>query len=126
MELNLSHGEWRLMNTLWQRSPMTITEIVAALRFDTGWTKHTVITMLNRLEAKGAVRHEQGSRAKLFYAAVERQGVAAQETESFLDRVYGGSVGLMVNTLLRDHGLTQSELEELRAVLDAADGEKRR
>lgn len=124
MELNLSNGEWKLMNALWERSPMTITELVAALRFDTGWTKHTVITMLNRLEAKGAVRHEQGSRAKLFYAAVERRGVAVQETESFLDRVYGGSVGLMVNTLLRDHSLKPSDVEELRAILDAA-GEER-
>ena len=120
MELNLSKGEWKLMGVLWDRAPRTVTEIVAALRFDTGWTKHTVITMLNRLEAKGAVRFEQGPRAKQFYPCVERGELTVQETEHFLDRVFGGSVGLLMNTLLRDHSLTPEEARELRAMLDTA------
>ena len=70
MKINLSDSEWRLMNRLWDRSPMTITELTAALRADTGWTKNTIITMLSRLEAKGAVRHEDGGRAKQYFPTV--------------------------------------------------------
>lgn len=36
-------------------APRTITQLTAALREDAGWDKHTAITMLSRLEAKGAV-----------------------------------------------------------------------
>lgn len=64
MKIDLSNSEWKLMNRLWQTSPMTITELTAALREDTGWSKNTVITMLSRLEGKEAVRHEEGRRAK--------------------------------------------------------------
>ena len=52
MKIDLSNSEWKLMNRLWQTSPMTITELTAALREDTGWSKNTVITMLSRLEAR--------------------------------------------------------------------------
>ena len=62
MKIDLSNSEWKLMNRLWQTSPMTITELTAALREDTGWSKNTVITMLSRLEGKEAVRHEEGQR----------------------------------------------------------------
>lgn len=59
MKIDLSNSEWKLMNRLWQTSPMTITELTAALREDTGWSKNTVITMLSRLEGKEAIRHEE-------------------------------------------------------------------
>ena len=124
MELHLSEGEWKLMNVLWEQSPRTVTEIVAALRFDTGWTKHTVITMLNRLENKGAVRFEQGERAKHFYPCVEKDTLTVRETASFLDRVYGGSVGLLVNTLLHRDALSAEEVAQLRRLLDQAEEKK--
>ena len=54
MKIELSNSEWKLMRRLWDRAPSTITELTAALREETGWSKNTVITMLSRLEAKGA------------------------------------------------------------------------
>ena len=39
MKVHLSDGEWKLMNKLWDASPCTITELTAALREETGWSK---------------------------------------------------------------------------------------
>ena len=61
MPINLSDSEWKLMNHLWEQSPRTITELTAALKPETGWSKNTVITMLARLEAKGAVLSGSGT-----------------------------------------------------------------
>ena len=123
MKINLSDSEWRLMNQLWDRSPMTITELTAALREDTGWTKNTIITMLSRLEAKGAVRYEEGGRAKQYFPTVDREDAARAETESFLSKVYGGSLGLMVSNLVESHALTEADIAELSAILEKAGGE---
>ena len=123
MKINLSDSEWRLMNRLWDRSPMTITELTAALREDTGWTKNTIITMLSRLEAKGAVRYEEGGRAKQYFPTVDREDAARVETESFLSKVYGGSLGLMVSNLVESHALTEADIAELSAILEKAGGE---
>ena len=120
MKVHLSDGEWKLMNKLWDASPRTITELTAALRGDTGWSKNTVITMLSRLEAKGAVRHEDGLRAKQYYPLIRREDTARAETESFLSRVYGGSLGLMMSAMVDSHALTEEDIAQLSAILDKA------
>lgn len=122
--IRLSDSEWMLMNALWDHSPRTITQLVEQLREDTGWSKHTVITMLSRLEAKGAVRHEEGERAKQFYPILDRAATQRQETRSFLSRLYGGSLKLMVNTLVGDTRLSDEDLAALDALLKKAEEEQ--
>ena len=128
MKIDLSNSEWKLMNRLWQNAPMTITELTAALREDTGWSKNTVITMLSRLEGKNAVRHEEGRRAKLYFPAVVREDAIEAETETFLlrclpeqvvERTSGageaeGSLHLYLSGLREGiHGLQQQPSEVL-------------
>ena len=118
--ITLSDGEWKLMNRLWE-GPATITALTEGLREETGWQKNTVITMLSRLEKKGAVRHEDGGRAKVFYPAMDRSEACRRETKGLLERLYGGSLGLLVSTLLADEDLSDETLEELDAVLRRAE-----
>ena len=122
MSCNLTDAEWKLMHRLWEQSPQTITQLTAALSAETVWEKHTVITMLTRLEAKGAVRHEVVGRAKQFYPAVAQSDAARTETESFLGKVYGGSLGLMMSAMVEGRALTQEDIDELTAILEQAGG----
>lgn len=123
-QINLSDSEWKLMNRLWEKNPMTIMELTAALREDTGWSKNTVITMLSRLEAKGAVCCRQGLRAKSYTPAVARRDAARAETENFLGKVYGGSLGLMMSAMVESRGLSEEDIAELSAILERAGGGK--
>ena len=122
--ITLSDGEWKLMNRLWE-GPATITALTEGLREETGWQKNTVITMLSRLEKKGAVCHEDGGRAKVFYPAMDRSEACRRETKGLLERLYGGSLGLLVSTLLADEDLSDETLEELDAVLRRAEAARR-
>lgn len=124
MKVNLSDGEWKLMKRLWERAPMTIMELTAALKAETGWTKNTVITMLSRLEQKQAVRYEEGARARRYYPCLNREDASRQETESFLDKVYGGRLGLMMSAMVESHALTEADIEELSEILRKAGGKK--
>ena len=121
MKVNLSDGEWKLMDKLWAGTPMTITQLTAAVKPGTGWEKHTVITMLSRLEAKGAVRHNGGT-PKQFFPTLPRQDAQRQEAESFLHKVYGGRLGLMMSAMVDAQALTQSDIDELSAILEKAKG----
>lgn len=121
-QINLSDSEWKLMNRLWEKNPLTIMELTAELKEDTGWSKNTVITMLTRLEAKGAVRCTQGLRAKSYTPAVERRDAAKAETENFLGKVYGGSLGLMMSAMVESKGLSEEDIAELAAILERAGG----
>ena len=112
MKIDLSNSEWKLMNRLWQTSPMTITELTAALKEETGWSKNTVITMLSR--------HEEGRRAKLYFPAVGREDAIEAETETFLDKI--GGLGLLMSAMVEKNALTENDIAELSAILEKAGG----
>lgn len=118
--VSLSDGEWKIMNRLWESGGSTITELTAFLQKETGWDKHIIITMLGRLEKKGAIAHRQAGRAKVFYPLVSRAEVSMQETRGFLEKVYRGSLGMMVNAMVADQALSEQEIEELYDILEQA------
>lgn len=120
-KIGLSETEWKLMDELWEEPPKTITQLTRALEEDTGWGKNVIITMLKRLEAKGVVRHEEGERAKQFYPAVSREDTALEETRGFLNRVYSGSLGMMVDAMVNSRSLSDREIEELKEILKKAE-----
>ena len=124
MKVNLSDAEWKLMNLLWKESPRTIMELTAAVREDTGWSKNTVITMLSRLEAKGDVGHEEGGRAKQYFPLIPQEDAVQAETRSFLDKVYGGSLGLMMSAMVESQALSEADIAELSAILEKAGGDR--
>ncbi len=115
--VDLSPGEWRIMEKLWAKNPRTLMELVRALAGDTGWSKSTVVTMVGRLEAKGAVAYDEGGRARQYRPTVTRDQAALSETEGLLKRVYRGSLGLLVNTLADSRGLSREDIDELTAIL---------
>lgn len=120
-KVGLSDGEWKLMNLLWQKSPRTIAQLVQALEEETGWKKNTVFVMLSRLEEKGAVRFEEGSRSRQYYPVILREDAAARETESFLARVYGGSLQMMVSSMAGQKALSRQDIDELYEILRRAE-----
>lgn len=124
MGVKLSDSEWKIISLLWEKSPRTITQITADLKDETGWTKHTVITLLKRMKAKGAIHFVDNGRAKQYYPDIDQKDAVKQETESFLSKVFKGNVGLMINTLINQKGLSQEEIDELYDILKKAEEQK--
>lgn len=124
MKISLSQSEWRIANLLWKKSPRTITQLTAALKDETGWTKHTVISYLARMEAKGAIRYEEGARAKLYYPAIDQNEAVLSETEEFLGRVFDGRMGLMVSTMIENRALSREDIAELYDIIAKAEKAK--
>ena len=97
-----------------------ISEIVIALSEKKAWDKHTVITLLNRMEKKGAVSFERNGRAKEYYPLISQKETVKQETEQFFERVCQGSLRLMVNSFLSSKAVKKEDLDELYRMLDEA------
>lgn len=119
--IRLSEAEWKVMNVLWEEAPQTITQLTRRFQETTGWTKHTIMTFLKRMEDKGAVYYEAGVRAKLYYPRIERKEAVLQETEEFLERVFDGKMGLMLNTMVEQRALSGKEIAELYEILGRAE-----
>lgn len=119
--IKLTASEWSVLDCLWEHSPRTVMQIVSELEKTVGWHRSTTITTLHRMEAKGLVRCEQVGRGRAYTPLVDREQAVVAETRNFLDRVYRGSVGMMMSAMARRQELSGDEIAELRAILDQAE-----
>jgi BlaI family penicillinase repressor len=68
------------------------------------------------MEAKGLVTHDAEGRAFIYRPVYSRDESAAR----FLDRVFDGAASQLVLSLLKSEKIPPGELEELRALIQAA------
>ena len=120
-EVCLTQSEWYVMDCLWAYAPQTVMQLATDLSQRAGWAKSTTITTLRRMEDKGLVTVEIHGRTKYYTPALERDKAVRRETRSFLDRVYQGSVGLMVSAVAQEKTLSQEEIDALYAILKEAE-----
>ena len=120
-DINLTNSEWYVMDCLWQRTSMTVMELVGALNQRLGWAKSTTITTLRRMEDKGLILCRTQGRTKHYSPAVSKDRAVRRETRSFLDKVYQGSVGMMVSAMAEDKALSRAEIDELYEILRRAE-----
>lgn len=118
--IKFADTEWKIMEVLWEKGPLSTMEIVSILEESNGWARSTVITLLNRITAKGGVRFTTENRSKVYYPAVERNQAELEETKSFINKVYGGNIGLMISNLVKNESLTQEEIEEIKKIINEA------
>ena len=123
-QIALTEAEWTVMECLWEKSPRTGRETVAWLDRRMGWNRSTTLTMLRRLEAKGAVRGDTEGDLKTFRPLIAREVVAVRETENLLERAYKGSLSLLVSSLTKKQSLPQKEIDELYAILREMEGKR--
>ena len=119
--IKLTASEWSVLDSLWQENPQTVMQLVSNLGKTVGWAKSTTITTLRRMEEKGLVRCEMVGKGKSYTPAVEEEQAEIQETRSFLDRVYRGSVGLMMSAMAQRQELSPEDIAELRDILRKAE-----
>lgn len=122
--IRIKNSEWNVLNCLWEKNPQTVMQLVARLGESVGWAKSTTITTLRRMEEKGLVHCEIIGKGKSYTPAVEQENAVISETRSFLDRVYQGSVGLMMSAMAKRQELTAEDLAELRKILEEAEGKE--
>ena len=123
-EVSLTEAEWKVMEELWDSSGATGRELTERLEKKMGWNRSTTLTLLRRMEGKKALEVRQEGAVRTFVPLLRREDAALQETESFLSRVYHGSLSLMVSTLSRRQALSRKEIDELYALLKEAEVKK--
>lgn len=123
--IDLTQAEWSVMECLWESAPRSGREVTEALAAREGWSRSTTLTLLKRLEDKGAVESRESEGKKVFSPLLARTDAAERETKDFLSRVYHGSVKLMVSALTEKKALSQSDIDELYEMLRDLEGGKK-
>ena len=115
--LILTDHELRLMDVLWQRTRATVADVVEALP-PPPLAYSTVLTTLRTLEQKGYIKHEEDGRAFVYRPIVQRDDAAKSAMRHLVDRFFGNSPGALAVTLLDETPLTESDITEIKRMLD--------
>ncbi len=115
MSIQLTQAEAKVLALLWDKAPLTMTQITHGLAATTGWTKHTVISILKRMVQKNTIRMEDVKPAKLYYPLVSRADVAEEKTETFV-----GSPLHWMSAMVDSGKLSENEIDQLLALLNQA------
>ena len=124
-QISLTQAEWSVMECLWEAGPLTGREVVQRMEQSCLWSRSTTLTLLSRLENKGALESVPAEKGpKVFSPLLKREDAALGETKNFLNRVYQGSLSLMVSALTQKQALSQGELDELYELLKGLEEER--
>ena len=124
-QISLTQAEWSVMECLWEAGPLTGREVVQRMEQSCLWSRSTTLTLLGRLENKGALESVPAEKGpKVFSPLLKREDAALGETKNFLNRVYQGSLSLMVSALTQKQALSREELDELYGLLKGLEEER--
>jgi len=107
------------MKVVWALAPCSASQIVEALvNSDAAWHPKTIKTFLNRLVRKGVLRVRKDGRAYSYYPLLSEAQCVDAVSESFLARVFGGSLKPMLAHFVENKKLTRSDIQGLKRILD--------
>ena len=118
---SISEAEWEVMNMLWENSPQTASEVIASLQEKTNWKPKTVRTLLDRLVQKKVLGVNKGQRVYTFFPLYSQADCQRAEANSFIKRIYGGTVKSMLVQFIQEDSLSEKDIEELRSILEKKD-----
>ena len=115
---SISESEWEIMNVLWDKAPRTASDIISSLQESTDWKPKTIRTLLDRLVQKDVVGVNKNLRVYTFYPLYTQEECQRAETESFINRIYGGTLKSMLVQFIQEDTLSDDDINELRFILN--------
>lgn len=119
--IQVSDAEAVIMQTLWERNPLSADEVISAVSSQQAWQEATVKTLLNRLLKKGAVNATLEGRRYFYSPVLKREQWISAESKGFLDRMFNGKVAPLVAHFSEINKLTKADIAELKLLIKRLD-----
>lgn len=115
-EIQLGAVEARFADIIWEREPVTSTELTRLAAEALHWKRTTTHTVLRRLCDKGLFQNEHGTVTSL----ISRQEFYARHSRKYVDETFAGSLPAFLAAFTREKKLTAAEIAEIRELIDKA------
>jgi BlaI family penicillinase repressor len=114
---SISTAEWKIMRVLWDKAPQPAYDIIQSLEKTESWHPNTIKTLLNRLVKKKALTAQRYKNLFLYSPALKEADCVRAESQSFLERFFGGDVRPLLIHFAENKQLTAEDLAELQKIL---------
>jgi BlaI family transcriptional regulator, penicillinase repressor len=123
---SITETELDVLKALWENGPGTVRVINDQLRRQgRRWAYTTVLTLLQRLEAKGYVVSDKSGMAHVFRPAVTRDKLLRQRLKDLANQLCEGTATPLVLALVEGQRFTAEEISQFRQLLDQLEGKKK-
>ena len=118
-------AELEILRVLWELGSATVRQVHEALSGtrETGYT--TTLKLMQIMADKGLVTRDESTRTHVYDARVSQEHTQRQLVNDLVDRAFGGSAAELVLRALSSHRASESELREIRKLIDDAREERK-
>lgn len=115
--MNLSKAEEQVMEIIWQREKAFLKDLIDALP-EPKPAATTVATLLKRMSDKGFIAHTLYGNSREYYPLVTKSDYFARHVKGMIRNNFNNSALQFASFFTKATGLTASELEQLRKIVD--------
>ena len=113
-ELTMGAIETRFAEIIWQREPVSSTELVKLAAKELDWKKSTTYTVLRRLCERGIFQNQDGTVTSL----ISKQDFYAVQSEKFVEETFSGSLPAFLAAFTTRKKLSDAEINELQELIN--------
>jgi BlaI family penicillinase repressor len=118
MKESLTKQEWIIMETLWNRHPLFLSEIMESMDGRVNWTKSTYLTYLRKMGVAGYIDFCTVRGSRSYSPLIGREECMIRESRSLLSRMTEDSARLFVTNMIREGSLSSQDRRELKRLID--------
>ena len=117
-ELTMGTIESRFAEMIWQREPVSSSELVKLAAQELDWKKSTTYTVLRRLCERGIFQNNDGTVTSL----ISKQDFYAVQSEKFVEETFSGSLPAFLAAFTTRKKLSDAEINELQELINQSRG----
>jgi predicted transcriptional regulator len=114
-----------VMDLAWEHGDVTVAQVAEAIGRRRHVTYTTVLSAMQKLEKKGWLKHRSAGRAYIYSPTRNREQVGGRTLKELLKTTFQGDPRLLLASLLDETRLSDTELKELRQLIDTRRKETR-
>lgn len=115
-EIQMGAIEARFADMIWEREPVTSSELVKLAAEAFTWKRTTTHTVLKRLCEKGLFENHKG----LVTSVISRQQFYSMQSRKFVEDAFDGSLPAFFAAFTQNNRLTPEEASEIQKMIDRA------
>ena len=123
-DIRISGAESRIMDALWRLGPLTPEGVIAEVGEAQNWAPGTVKTLITRLLKKKAIEGRREAEGYFYRPLVSREAYVHSESESLVDRLFGGEVAPLVAHFAEHRALTPKDIAHLKSLIARLDDDE--
>lgn len=113
----LSRQEWTVMETLWNHSPLFLSQIMEQMEGKVDWNSSSYLTYLKRMTEKGYISFKTISGNRCYFPVIQREDCIESERDYILSKLTDSSARLLLVSMIEKCGLMEKDKDELAGLI---------